>query len=276
MQKPLKIAIISDIHHGPDRFGKKGDEALALFKSVVRQINSKEIDLVVDLGDRISNTDLANDRSHLADVASVFKSVAHERHHLVGNHDVVHLSIEEQETILESSLRHHSLERQGWHLVFWNPSCVLHDGEGFRLESEDLDWLAADLAATDLPSVVFSHMPVDTGSMKGNYYFERRFARGEQHRNASLARELIENSDKVIAVVSSGHVHWNQLHVMDGIPHFSLQSLSETFTTHPNAAGSWALLTLGDTVELEVFGRDPVMYRLPVKTSSHHWLPPME
>ena len=275
MQKPLTIAVISDIHHGPDRFGKKGDEALELLKRVVGQFNSMEIDLVIDLGDRISNADPANDRRHIADVASVFKSVVQERHHLIGNHDVVHLSVDEQEKILDSSLQHHSLDRQGWHLVIWNPSCVLHEGEGFRLEPGDLEWLTSDLASADLPSVVFSHMPVDTGSMTGNYYFERRFAHGEQHRNASLARDLIENSDKVIAVVS-GHVHWNQLHVMDGIPHFSLQSLSETFTTHPHAAGSWALLTLGDTVEFEVFGRDPAMYRVPVKNTSHHWLPPME
>ena len=275
MQKPLKIAVITDIHYGPDRYSKRGDEAFELFKSFVRKVNSMEIDLVVDMGDRISNADLANDRKYLYKVASEFKSLNKERHHLVGNHDVVHLSVEEQEKILESSLQHHSLDRLGWHLVFWNPSCVLHEGEGFRLEPEDLDWLAADLAAADLPSAVFSHMPVDTGSMVGNYYFERRFAHGEQHRNASLARDLIENSDKVIAVVS-GHVHWNQLHLMDGIPHFSLQSLSETFTTHPHAAGSWAQMTLAETVELEVFGRDPVLYRMPVKNAAHHWLPPLE
>jgi len=275
MKKPLRIAVVTDIHYGPDRYSKKGDEAFMLLESFIRQVNSMEVGLVVDLGDRISNTDLATDRKHLADVASAFKSLTKECHHLTGNHDVDHLSIEEHEKILEMSLQHHSLDKESWHLAFWNASCKLHEGEGFRLKQDDLDWLAADLAATDLPSVVFSHMPVDTGSMVGNYYFERRYAHGEQHRNASLARDLIEGSEKVIAVVS-GHVHWNQLHFMDGIPHFSLQSLSETFTTHPHAAGSWALLTLGDTVELQVFGRDPVMYRMPVKNPSHHWLPPMD
>jgi Icc protein len=274
MKKPLRIAVITDIHYGPDRYSKKGDEAFILLENFIGQVNTMEVGLVVDLGDRISNTDLVNDRQHLAEIAAAFKSLTRDCHHLIGNHDVVHLSIAEHEKILGMSLQHHSLDRQGWHLAFWNASCELHEGQGFRLEQDDLDWLASDLAATDLPSVIFSHMPVDTGSMVGNYYFERRYAHGERHRNASLARDLIENSEKVIAVVS-GHVHWNQLHVMDGIPHFSLQSLSETFTTHPQAAGSWALLTLGDTVEFEVFGRDPVMYRVPVKTPSHHWLPPL-
>jgi hypothetical protein len=256
MRKPLRIAIITDIHYGPDRYSKKGDEAFTLLEGFIGQINSLEIDLVVDLGDRISNADLANDRQHLAKVASAFESLSIERHHLIGNHDVVHLSVEDHEKILDMSMRHHSLDRHGWHLAFWNTSCELHEEQGFLLEQNDLDWLEADLTATDLPSIVFTHMPVDTGSMVGNYYFERRYAHGEQHRNASLARDLIERSEKVIAVVS-GHVHWNQLHFMDGIPYFSLQSLSETFTTHPHAAGSWGILTLGNTIELEVFGMLP-------------------
>jgi hypothetical protein len=275
MRKPLRIAVITDIHYGPDRYSKKGDEAFALLEDFIGRVNSMDVDLVVDLGDRISNADPDNDRKYLAEVASAFNSLTRERHHLIGNHDVVHLAVEEQEKILGASLQSHSLERRGWHLAFWNTSCVLHEGEGFFLEQDDLDWLAADLAATDLPGVVFSHMPVDTGSMVGNYYFERRYAHGERHRNASRARDLIERSEKVIAVVS-GHVHWNQLHFMDGIPHFSLQSVSETFTTHPHAAGSWALLTLSDTVEFEVFGRDAVIYKMPVKNPSHHWLPPLD
>ena len=50
MRKPLRIAVITDIHYGPDRYSKKGDEALLLLKSFIRQVNSMEVDLVVDLG----------------------------------------------------------------------------------------------------------------------------------------------------------------------------------------------------------------------------------
>jgi hypothetical protein len=275
MKKQLKIAIVSDIHYGPDRYSKKGDKALVLLERLVKKVNSLDVSLVVDLGDRISNTDPDADRNRLVKVAEMFQALDRERHHLVGNHDVVHLTTAEQETILDRSLKHHSLDKNGWHVVFWNASCVLHEGQGFRLETQDLDWLAADLAAAELPSVIFTHMPVVAGSMAGNYYFERRYAMGEQHRNASLARDVIEKSEKVLAVIS-GHVHWNQLHFMDGIPHISVQSLSETFTTHPHAAGAWALLTLGDTLEFEVFGREPVLYRMPIKQMTHHWLPPLD
>ncbi len=275
MKKPLRIAIVSDIHYGPDRYSKKGDEALALLENFVRQVNALKVDLVVDLGDRISNTDRDTDLNHLKAVSSKFQLLNVEHCHLIGNHDVVHMLISEQEEIMDTSLHHQSMDKSGWHLVFWNASCVLHRAAGFRLEQGDLDWLEADLQATTLPSIVFSHMPVDTGSMVGNYYFDKLYAGGGQHQNASVARQLIEGSEKVVAVVS-GHVHWNQLHIMDGIPHISQQALSETFTTHPHPAGAWGLLALGDTIELDIAGREQMKFSLPVKPMNHRWLPPME
>jgi len=275
MKKPLRIAIVTDIHYGPDRYSKKGDAALELLENFIRRVNALKVDLVVDLGDRISNTDLDTDLNHLRKVSSKFQNLNVVHYHLVGNHDVVHMPIPEQEEILDSALHHQSLDMSGWHLVFWSASCVLHNAAGFRLAQGDLEWLEADLKATDLPCIIFSHMPVDTGSMVGNYYFDKLYAGGGQHQNASLARHLIERSGKVVAVIS-GHVHWNQLHIMDAIPHISLQSLSETFTTHPHPAGAWGLLKLHDTIELDIAGREPMKFTLPVKPMNHHWLPPME
>ena len=275
MKKPLRIAIVTDIHYGPDRYSKKGDEAIELLDIFVQKTNALKVDLVVDLGDRISNTDRDTDLNHLKNVSSLFQQLKVAHYHLIGNHDVVHMPISDQETVLNASLSHQSFDMSGWHLVFWSASCVLHGAAGFRLEQSDLDWLEADLKASTLPSVIFSHMPVDTGSMVGNYYFEKLYAGGGQHQNASIARQLIERSEKVVAVIS-GHVHWNQLHIMDGIPHISLQSLSETFTAHPHPAGAWGLLQLGDTIKLDIAGREPMKFSLPVKQLNHHWLPPME
>jgi 3',5'-cyclic-AMP phosphodiesterase len=275
MSELLRAAIVTDIHYGPDRYSKKGDEAIVLLKDFIQQANAMNVDLVVDLGDRISNTDLSTDCKHLKEIAAEFHELTVEHFHLIGNHDVVHMPIPEQEQIMATSFEHHSLDRNGWHLVFWNTSCVIHENVGFQLEDLDLEWLKSDLDQTKLPTVIFSHMPIDTGSMVGNYYFDKLYAGGGQHRNAAQAREIVEKSEKVIAVVS-GHVHWNQLHFMDGIPHISLQSISETFTTHPHPAGAWGLLELSDTLNLEVAGRQPIKLTLPLKQMTDHWLPPME
>lgn len=70
----------------------------------------------------------------------------------------------------------------------------------------------------------------------------------------------------------AGHVHWNALNTVDGVHYVTLQSLTETFTTHPHPAKSWAELELGDSIELRVHGGDPIQLRLPLRTLHEHWL----
>jgi hypothetical protein len=73
----------------------------------------------------------------------------------------------------------------------------------------------------------------------------------------------------------AGHVHWNTLTFVDGIPHLTLQSLTETFTSSPEPAASWALLELSDTIAWQVFGLDPLELRLPAAPTSRRWVTPM-
>ena len=115
----------------------------------------------------------------------------------------------------------------------------------------------------------------DDSTVLGTYKLPELYKEAFTLRLKRLGIQIVEKSEKVIAVVS-GHVHWNQLHFMDGIPHISLQSISETFTTHPHPAGAWGLLELSDTLNLEVAGRQPIKLTLPLKQMTDHWLPPME
>jgi hypothetical protein len=63
------------------------------------------------------------------------------------------------------------------------------------------------------------------------------------------------------------------LTVLDGIAHLTLQSLTETFTTFPEPAVSWALLELDDAIAWQVFGRDPFQTRLPAHAP--RWVTPL-
>ena len=73
----------------------------------------------------------------------------------------------------------------------------------------------------------------------------------------------------------SGHVHWNTVTVADGIPHFTMQSLTESFTTSPEPAAAWALLQLDDAIDLRVFGRDPFAITLDAASTQRRWLTPL-
>ena len=145
MSDPLKLAIVTDIHHGPTRYTKRGDRALPLLREAHAQIDGSGIDFVVELGDRISNVDRDTDRRLMHEVAAQFESLQTPRAHLLGNHDLHYLSAAENEDILGCPMRSRSIDLKGRHLVFWQ-----HDLSGRFPDNpipspDELDWLRADL-----------------------------------------------------------------------------------------------------------------------------------
>jgi len=272
MQGPLRLTLVADIHHGRFAQTKAGPLALELLEAFVRTANEQQPDLVVDLGDRISDQHRATDLCLLGEVAARFLALRVPRVHLLGNHDQVNLSVADSEAVLGVALRSRTLDLQGWHLVFWYPDSRSGADGVYAMGGHDLAWLEADLAATDRPSIIFTHVPFDDGSMVGNYYFETSPRGAAGYENAVLAREIVQRSHKVVMVVA-GHVHWNALNVIDGIPYVTIQSLTETFTTSPEPAGAWATLDASrEGLHLQVYGRDRLTLSLPVKPLDHHWL----
>lgn len=266
----VRLALVADIHHGKDTPTKRGSAALSLLESFIAEADLLAPELVIDLGDRINDTDLDSDIRHLGEVKHVLRGISAPRVHLLGNHDVAKLPVATSSAILGTDFVHKSSDLGGWHLIFWQADSRVRPGKGFELSDEDLAWLEADLAATELPSIAFTHAPLGSGPMLGNYYFESREAYGG-YANAARAREIFSRSGKVVAAIA-GHVHWNSLNTVDGVHYLTLQSLTETFTTNPHPAGAWAKLELGKKLDLEVFGRDPMHLSLPIKQLHSHWL----
>lgn len=272
MSHPPRIAVVGDVHCGPDQGTKLGSRAPELLDAVLAEIERQQPDLVVELGDRINEVDPATDLLNVRRVAESFDTLSVPRVHLVGNHDVHHLSVEQNEAILGSPLRHHSREAGGWHLVFWNPDCRYTPREGnLRLGEDDLAWLDADLTAHQRPTVLFSHAPAHRSPMEGNLYFERRPEGRAWHLNVQDATDLLERHRHVILCVS-GHTHWNALNFVGGIGFLTLPSLTESFTTPPHATGGWGLLTLSDPLAWSVRGRDPWSCTLPATCPRSSWL----
>ena len=272
MPDTLKLALVTDVHHGPDTGSKRGSRALDLLADFVGFAEASGADAVVDLGDRISDVDATTDRRLMAEVAAVLRRCRLPRHHLLGNHDCAFLGAAENEAALGAPQTHHAVDLKGWHLVFWQAHTHIAFPDTFSIRRSDLDWLAADLDATDLPAIVFSHVPLDSGSMRGNHYFERNPAFAG-YPNAAEARAVIRSAGIVRACIA-GHVHWNALNVLDGIPYVSLQSLTESFTTGGEPAAAWTLLELGKRIRVDVHGRDPLHLTLPAAAPRPGWLAP--
>ncbi len=272
MVNSVRLALVTDIHHGADIGTKGGRQALPLLHDFCDWVEGMQPDLVVDFGDRISDVDRETDMALTQDVAAVFERLTVPRVHLLGNHEVGKMTLDDAETALGQSLKSHSCDVGGFHLVFWNADVRMHsDPRRFEIAETDLSWLAADLAVSARPTIVLSHIPLDNGSMIGNFYFERLLPGMGHYHNGAAAREIIEQSGTVFLCLA-GHVHWNRHTAIDGVHHVTIQSLTERFTCHPQVASAHALLEVGDDIRLEVFGNDPFALRLPLKSPEHHWM----
>ncbi len=274
----VRIAVVADIHHGADHLTKRGTSALALLDAFRRFVADARPDLVVDLGDRISDRDRDHDLALARDVAEAFRPINTPRLHLCGNHDRDHLEVADNADLLGQPLGNATLDIGGWRLVLWRADSRIRrparDGAyGFVLPESDLLWLAGVVRQADRPLAILSHVPISGHAQTGNYYFERN-PELATYPQAARARAVLREA-RVPVVCIAGHVHWNTLTTVDGIPHFTLQSLTESFTTHPHPAAAWALLELDDAIGWTVFGEDRFAHRLDAAATLRRWLPPL-
>jgi len=270
----LRIATITDIHHGAPSHAKRGDAAMALLAEFAEWANAETPDLVLDLGDRISDVDEATDLRLEAEVADAFKAIKAPVYHVNGNHDRDYLSTAQNEEILGQRLQNQLLDCGDWQIALWRADPRITRSEeffGFTLPESDLLWLSRTMQAAEKPTLVASHVPVSGHSQVGNYWFERNEGVSRYPESPRVRQALAQAGVPVVCI--AGHVHWNTVTTVNGITHLTQQSLTESFTTQGEPTAAWGMLELSDTVHWQVFGKDPFEARLTPKAG--RWTPPL-
>lgn len=271
----LRIAIVADIHHGAPSHTKRGDRALDLMARFTDWVNAEQPDMVLDLGDRISDIDEETDLRLEREISQAFSAITVPVHHICGNHDRDHLTVAQNEEILGQSLQSEVLDAGTWQIALWRADAKIERGperRGFNLPEADLLWLSRTIQSAEKPMLIASHVPVSGHAQIGNYYFQRN-AQFSRYPESERVREVLAHV-RVPLVCLAGHVHWNTVTTVDGIPHLTQQSLTESFTTQGAPAEAWGLLTLTDTAHWQVFGKDPFEARVTPQTG--RWVPPLK
>lgn len=270
----LRLAVITDVHHGSDTFTKKGTAALPLLRQFVDTTNDDAVDGIIDIGDRISDENHERDRALASEVAEILKGLRVPRYHVCGNHDLAHLSLEENADILDVPLQSRAVVMDGLRLVFWQPDVRLTREHGFHLAEGDLKVLERLLGDDDRRTLLVSHVPLSGASMRGNYWFENNPAHASYAETAAIRQLLAEAPCQVFTL--AGHVHWNSVTTADGITHLTQQSLTETFTTQPHPAGAMGLVSInGEFLTWRVQGLDPIEVTIPFPASRRFWAAPL-
>ncbi|GAB3999309.1 hypothetical protein GCM10028807_49150 [Spirosoma daeguense] len=204
LAKPVKIGLISDIHHDivPD-----GKTRLARFVQHIRQRN---VDGILQMGD------FAFPEAKNKEVIDLFNQ-AHPTHlHVIGNHDVDGGQTREQ--VVEGwgmPGRYYVQQINGIWLIVLDgndPGSPTHKG-GYPayINPAQTSWLKAKLQELDGPIIVVSHQPL-IGTLSVD--------------NAAEIRDILASAAEKIIVAINGHSHIDQLMYDRKIPYLTINSAS--------------------------------------------------
>jgi 3',5'-cyclic AMP phosphodiesterase CpdA len=263
----LTLGFVTDLHFGPaayhqGKLRKLTHHAADLTRDVVRAMNERIApDLLVNLGDDIEDESRDADLARYGECQDILRTAKAELVNVAGNHDTVHLTRDDLARVWrrEGPL-FYAFDRGGFHLV------VLHTVErkdvDVRIPQAQLEWLAADLRRTSLPTVVLMHHSASEQDLGDSFWFRDAAHLALVKERAEL-RAILQRSGKVRAVFN-GHLHRNHLDVIDGIPYVTIQSLIENLDDdapgRPAAAHAVATVTESRIV-VRVLGSDPARYQ---------------
>jgi len=279
--RDVKISIVTDIHNGEAsrHCPHVRDAGYAIIRAVEQFVDHASdggADVLLDLGDRIDDFDHDRDTAAAKALAPAFIRFPRERVQILGNHDVINLTRVENEQIFDCSLASRIIDLGEFRLIAWQPDVAFNYEKGcFPPTSGHLGWLVQALLEDDRPAVIATHVSLAGRAQTGNYYhhFQPTYSTYPDH---EAVRAAVEKTGRA-AIWLAGHSHWNTWTNISNVHHFTIQSMTERFTTYPKTAGSYAdLIVEKDQFTLQVFGNDPFYIRLPFQRSSEQfWLPPV-
>jgi 3',5'-cyclic AMP phosphodiesterase CpdA len=266
MADRVTLGIVTDLHFGPEaHFGgklrKMTHMAPDLARAFVRRMNDEvRPDLVVNLGDDLEDESREADLARYEQCQEILRGAAAPLVNVAGNHDTIHLNREDlNRAWRRTGPLYYAMDLGGWHFV------VLHTLEKkdveIRLPEAQLEWLRADLASTKLPTVVLMHHSAGEQSLDDSRWWPGRSDLALVKERAEV-RRIFEESRRVKAVFN-GHLHWNHLAVIGGIPYVTVQSLIENLDDDApgRAAAAHAEVRLDDHgLFVRVRGNDPARY----------------
>ena len=248
---PLRVGVFADLHahdtESPGE-GKVMSNYSERLESFVVAANAWPADLVIELGDFVNGKfvlgaelgDAARIPGILEKAESIYATFDGPRYYVLGNHDVYDLSKEEFIERVDATSTYHSFDVGAYHIVILDAQYSKKENDlghaGWVVQGNipqaQLDWLSEDLAATDLPTIVCVHQPLDVD-------FDL-LSGGPAIANAEAVKAILSSSGAVVAVFQ-GHEHENAYSLIDGIHYITFEALVDHTESVPP---SWALVTL--------------------------------
>ena len=286
-----RFGVIADIHHSNrvDTKSRRFSAALAKTDFFVSTMTRLKADFIIELGDFIEK--VVNDKDpiqNLEEIEGVYTSFNGPCYHVLGNHEFDDIQRSEllsrlNNTGVSANKTYYSFNQNGIHCIVLDADyTVAEPHRPFDAQTEDdafwywkeawipqkeLDWLAADLADSQLPTVVFTHQLLHRNNMEDHTV-----------KNAHVVREILEADGQVIAVFS-GHDHRGEVSIVHDIHYFVLKgnvgmSLDWSMVSSSNGldASKDCPFTFVEISELKELGFNGVRtYQIRLKGNGQHY-----
>lgn len=279
--RPFKIAVITDLHFGPDQGQKKGSQAARILTEFSRWCAEMAPDVIVNLGDLIANTDREEDLQRIKECSRAFADFGQKVEHIMGNHDEKHeIAVEDWEIEFGSPFRSRFRDdiHPNYRIIFFSPTFhggkVRIAGTPLQLFDRELEFLESSLA-TNRDCVICTHAPLHRSIWDGSPYWSKVYDTDPKNvsdwKPAKRVRELLRESRT--CTVLSGHHHWDALHVYDDIAFIQINSATDASITWPEPSGRMGMLTISDcNIQWDGRGKSAHHYVLPRRQENRKWI----
>ena len=253
----LRAGIITDMHKTTkaDSDTRKYSVSLDKMKVFMDKMKDMKPAFLIELGDFVDTLAPGTDpAANLKEIETLFTSFAGPTYHVLGNHDFDNLK---RDQFLSAVTNTGIPQGQTWYS--WDADgvhCIVLDADytpgNFRpydmntpedtfwtwvdtcIPPQELEWLKEDLRNTALPVLVFTHQTLD-----------RVDDQDHNIKNASAVRALLEESGRVLAVIS-GHDHQGGYANIKGIHYLVLNG-----NVGVNDSRPWSATSAADGMDRE-------------------------
>lgn len=252
----VRFGLITDVHaHDIDSpfEGKWMSHTAERLTTFTTAMTAWSPDFVIELGDFINGWvvlgtepgDPARMPDILAWADSLYDQFDGPAYHVLGNHDLFNLDKSQVLEILDEDATSYSFDVGSFHFIVLDVQFATDGSDlentymgvaGFVPESE-IAWLRADLAATDHPTVVCVHQPLDENAEEIEAWGRATVL------NQDALRDLFVEDGQVIAVLQ-GHDHTNDHRIISGIHYITFEAMVDQGTP-----ATWAQITLDPTLQ---------------------------
>ncbi len=213
--KPLRFGIVADVHKDlmPD--------ADARLEKFISEAIDRQVDFIIQMGDFC----MADPRNQ--EFLKIWETFKGPKYHVLGNHDMDRNSKQEMLDFWGMPKTYYSFDFNNYHFIVLDANFLYQDGKftdyeksnfyvnsDYRtyINNEQIEWFKADLEATQLPTIVFSHQSL--------WHYQWGV------KNRLTLQKIMEVHKEKIICCMNGHNHLDFHHHQNGIDYVEINSMS--------------------------------------------------